>query len=195
MKIGLFFGSFNPIHIGHLIIADYIALYTGLSEVWMVVSPHNPLKPKTSLAKDHDRLHLVKIAIEDNPGLKVSNIEFSLPKPSFTIDTLTYLREKHPEKQFCLIMGGDNLESIHKWKNYEKLLRDFDIFVYNRKGYKDFDPTLLSRVTFVDAPLIEISSTMIRNRLAEGKSIRYLVSEPVFNYLEANPIYKNVKKG
>ena len=194
MKIGLFFGSFNPIHIGHLIIADYIALYTELSEVWMVVSPHNPLKPKTSLAKDHDRLHLVKIAIEDNPGLKVSNIEFGLPKPSYTIDTLTYLREKHPEKQFCLIMGGDNLESIHKWKNNEKLLRDYDIYVYNRKGYNDFDPTLLSRVTFVDAPLIEISSTMIRNRIAEGKSVRYLVSEPVYAYLEANPLYKIVKK-
>lgn len=194
MKIGLFFGSFNPIHIGHLIIADYIALYTDLSEVWMVVSPHNPLKPKSSLAKDHDRLHLVKIAIEDNPGLKVSNIEFGLPKPSYTIDTLTYLREKHPEKQFCLIMGGDNLESIHKWKNYEKLLRDYDIFVYNRKGHNDFDQTLLSRVTFVDAQLIEISSTMIRNRIAEGKSVRYLVSEPVYEYLEANPLYKIVKK-
>jgi nicotinate-nucleotide adenylyltransferase len=194
MKIGLFFGSFNPIHIGHLIIADYIAQYTDLSEVWLVVSPHNPLKQKNSLAKDHDRLHLAQLATENNPRLKVSSIEFTLPKPSYTIDTLVYLNEKYPDKTFILIMGSDNIQSINKWKNYEKLIADYDIMVYNRNGFDDINPEYLTRVTFVDAPLLNLSSTMIRERIAEGKSIQYLVPDVVFHYLDNSNLYKSKKK-
>jgi nicotinate-nucleotide adenylyltransferase len=194
MKIGLFFGSFNPIHIGHLIIADYIAQYTDLSEVWLVVSPHNPLKQKNSLAKDHDRLHLAQLATENNPRLKVSSIEFTLPKPSYTIDTLVYLNEKYPDKTFILIMGSDNIQSINKWKNYEKLIAEYDIMVYNRNGFDDINPEYLTRVTFVDAPLLNLSSTMIRERIAEGKSIQYLVPDVVFHYLDNSNLYKSKKK-
>lgn len=194
MKVGLFFGSFNPIHIGHLIIADHVAQYSDLSEVWLVVSPHNPLKKKASLAKDHDRLHLVQLAIENNPRLKVSSIEFSLPKPSYTIDTLTYLREKYPDKEFCLIMGGDNLMSIEKWKNYEQLLREYAIYVYQRPGYNVIHEESLAHVTFLKAPLLDISSTMVRERLEQGKSIRYLVPDKVCDYIEGSNMYQNIKK-
>ncbi|MBK6363779.1 MAG: nicotinate-nucleotide adenylyltransferase [Saprospiraceae bacterium] len=194
MKIGLFFGSFNPIHIGHLIIADYIAQFTDLTEVWLVVSPQNPLKQKNSLAKDHDRLHLATIATENNPRLKVSSIEFTLPKPSYTIDTLVYLKEKYPDKTFTLIMGSDNIQSINKWKNFEKLLEDYDILVYNRQGYDQINPDYLKRVHFVDAPLLHLSSTMIRERISQGKSIQYLVPDVVFHYLENSNLYKTKKK-
>ena len=193
MKVGLFFGSFNPIHIGHLIIADYIAQYSDLQEIWLVVSPHNPLKNKATLARDHDRLHLVQIAIEDTPRLKASGIEFLLPKPSYTIDTLTYLHEKYPDKTFSLIIGSDNLESIHKWKNYEVLLKKYDFFVYQRRGFEDYSQHDLQRVFFMDAPLLDISSTMVRQRIAEGKSIRYLVPDPVCFYIENSNMYKSVK--
>lgn len=195
IKVGLFFGSFNPIHIGHLIIADHVAQYSDLSEVWLVVSPHNPLKKKASLANDHDRLHLVQLAIENNPRLKVSSIEFSLPKPSYTIDTLTYLREKYPDKEFCLIMGGDSLMSIEKWKNYEQLLRDYSIYVYQRPGYGDIPVEYTSKVKFLIAPLLDISSTMIRERIQDKKSIRYLVPDKVCQYIEGSNMYQNIKKG
>ncbi|MEM9823825.1 MAG: nicotinate (nicotinamide) nucleotide adenylyltransferase, partial [Bacteroidota bacterium] len=135
MKVGLFFGSFNPIHVGHLIIANFMATQTELEQVWLVVSPQNPFKAKSSLARDYERLHLVQLAIDDNPKLRVSNIEFSLPKPSYTIDTLTYLKEKYPQHAFSLIMGGDNLGSFHKWKNYEQILAHHQIFVYKRPQY------------------------------------------------------------
>ncbi|NJN35116.1 MAG: nicotinate-nucleotide adenylyltransferase [Saprospiraceae bacterium] len=129
MKIGLFFGSFNPIHVGHLIIANFMATQTDLAQVWLVVSPQNPLKPKNSLARDYDRLHMVALAIGENPKLRASDIEFKLPKPSFTIDTLTYLKEKYPQHEFVLIMGGDNLATLSKWKNYEQILRGYPIYV------------------------------------------------------------------
>ena len=134
-KTGLFFGSFNPVHVGHMIIANFMAQHTDLDQVWMVVSPHNPLKKQSSLAKDYDRLHLVNVAIGENPLLQSSNIEFSLPKPSYTIDTLTYLTEKFPEREFVLIMGGDNLNTLHKWKNYELLIKNHEIYVYQRPDY------------------------------------------------------------
>ena len=136
MKTGLFFGSFNPVHIGHLIIANFMATHTDLKEVWLVVSPQNPLKDKKSLAPERERLHMLRMAIDDNPKLKASDIEFKLPRPSFTIDTLTYLDEKYPKKDFVLIMGSDNLETLHKWKNYENLLRKYCIYIYNRPGYE-----------------------------------------------------------
>lgn len=189
-KTGLFFGSFNPIHVGHLVIANYMATRTDLRQVWFVVSPQNPFKKKQSLARDHDRLHLVRLAIGDNLLLRASDIEFSLPKPSYTIDTLTHLRERYPERRFVLIMGGDNLATLHKWKNYELILRDYEIYVYKRP---DFAPGALAdhpHVRLFDAPQMHISSTYIRDCLQHGHSIQYLVTEPVFDYLMSSRLYR-----
>jgi nicotinate-nucleotide adenylyltransferase len=192
MKIGLFFGSFNPIHIGHLIIANHMATRTDLSQIWLVVSPHNPLKPKKSLANDYDRLHLVRLGIGDNPLLTASNVEFGLPQPSFTIDTLAHLQEKFPKNEFALIMGGDNLSTIHLWKNYGKLLAEHDIYVYRRPGYDLGQYAEYPRVKVSDAPLLDISATFIRESLQAGHSVRYLTPDPVWQYLEQNPIYRKI---
>lgn len=189
-KTGLFFGSFNPVHIGHLIIANYMATQTDLRQVWFVVSPHNPLKVKQSLARDYDRLHLVRLAIGDNPRLRASDIEFKLPQPSYTIDTLTYLKEKHPDREFALIMGSDNLATLHKWKNYELILRDYELYVYRRP---DTPPTALEQHPHVhcfDAPMMHLSATYIRDCIKAGKSVQYLVPEPVFEYLESSGLYR-----
>lgn len=191
MKTGLFFGSFNPVHIGHMIIANHMIQYTDLKEVWMVVSPHNPLKSKASLAKDSDRLHLVQLAIDDNPHIKASNIEFSLPVPSYTIDTLIHLQEKYPKREFCLIMGGDSVESLPKWKNYELLLQNYDIYVYERPGYNTTLAADYPRIKIVkDVPMMDISATFIRNAIRDKKSIQYLVPEKVFDYLDGSQMYK-----
>ena len=191
MKTGLFFGSFNPVHIGHMIIANHMIQYTDLKEIWMVVSPHNPLKSKASLAKDSDRLHLVQLAIDDNPHIKASNIEFSLPVPSYTIDTLTHLQEKYPKREFCLIMGGDSVESLPKWKNYELLLQNYDIYVYERPGYNTTLAADYPRIKIVkDVPMMDISATFIRNAIRNKKSIQYLVPEKVFDYLDGSHMYK-----
>ncbi len=190
MKIGLFFGSFNPVHIGHLIIANFMATQTDLDKVWLVVSPQNPLKPKKSLARDHDRLHLVRLGIGDNPYLEASNVEFSLPQPSYTVDTLAHLQEKYPEREFALIMGGDNLASLHLWKNYAHILAHYDIYVYRRPSYDLGELATHPRVRLFEAPLLEISATYLRACLSEGKSVRYLVPEPVWEYLEAGSLYK-----
>jgi nicotinate-nucleotide adenylyltransferase len=190
MKIGLFFGSFNPVHVGHMIIANHIVQNSDLESVWMVVSPQNPFKLKSSLANDHDRLHLVQLAIGDNPKIRASNIEFSLPVPSYTIDTLTYLNEKYPEKEFCLIMGGDNLESIEKWKNYQLLLDNHDIYVYKRPGFSFEKKESYKRVQIIDAPLLDISATFIRNAIKEGKSVQYLLPDSVYHYLKDSSMYK-----
>ncbi|MBL7792777.1 MAG: nicotinate-nucleotide adenylyltransferase [Saprospiraceae bacterium] len=189
-KIGLFFGSFNPVHVGHMIIANYMATQTDLSEVWLVVSPHNPLKPKQTLARDHDRLHLVRLAIGDNPLLRASDIEFHLPKPSYTVDTLAYLREKHPNKQFVLIMGGDNLATLHKWKNYEVLLRDYEIYVYERAGVETGPLVDHPNVKVLDVPVMYISASYIRECLLKGKSVQYLVPDAVFQYLQHTNLYR-----
>ena len=189
-KIGLFFGSFNPIHVGHLIIANYMATQTDLKEVWLVVSPQNPLKKKSTLARDHDRLHLVRLAIEDNPNLKASNIEFDLPQPSYTIDTLTYLQEQHPEKDFVLIMGGDNLGTFHKWKNYEQILKYYQVYVYKRPSYDLGELVNHPSVQLFDAPLMQISASYIRKCIREGNSIQYVVTQPVFEYLASSNLYK-----
>ncbi len=190
-SIGLFFGSFNPIHIGHLIIANYMATRSTIDQVWLVVSPHNPLKDKSTLAPDYDRLHLVNISIDDNPRLKSSTIEFKLPQPSYTIDTLTYLKEKYPEKDFSLIMGGDNLMTLHKWKNYELLLRDYHIHVYKRPQYelgrfKDHPAVSV----YEDVPQMNISASYLRKRIAAGDSIQYLVPDAVYKYLLGSNMYK-----
>lgn len=190
LKTGLFFGSFNPVHIGHLIIANFMATQTPLDEVWMIVSPQNPLKPKKSLARDYDRLHLVQIAIEDNPQLRASDIEFGMPKPSYTVDTLTYLKEKYPSRDFTLIMGGDNLATLHKWKNFERLLAEHQIFVYQRPEYSLGELSAHPNVHLFEAPMMHISASYIRNCLKHGRSVRYLVPEPVFQYLEKTPLYQ-----
>ena len=190
MKIGLFFGSFNPVHVGHMIIANFMATQTALEQVWMVVSPQNPFKAKQSLARDYDRLHLVRLAIDDNPLLKASNIEFGLPQPSYTIDTLTYLREKHPKDEFVLIMGGDNLGSFHKWKNYDIILRDYEIYVYKRPSYALGPLQDHPKVSLFEAPLMQISASYIRRCIKAGNSVQYLVPETVFEYLSNSHLYK-----
>lgn len=190
MKIGLFFGSFNPIHIGHLIIANYMATQTDLDEVWLVISPQNPFKQKSSLAPNQSRYYLAQLAIEDNPKLRVSNIEFSLPSPSYTVDTLAVLREKYPEKEFALIMGGDNLVTLHKWKNYELLLRDYPIYVYKRPQYEIPDYTQQGNITIFDnVPQMNISATYIRRCINEKKSIQYLVHDKVYEEILASNLF------
>jgi nicotinate-nucleotide adenylyltransferase len=192
-KTALFFGSFNPVHVGHMIIANYMIHTGGMDEVWMIVSPHNPLKEKASLAKDHDRLHLVNLAIGNNYKIKASNIEFSLPKPSYTIDTLSYLKEKHPDHNFYLVMGGDNILNLHKWKNYDQILENYAILVYQRPGYELGSHALANhkKITVLDdAPLLNISASYIRDLIKSGKSIQYLVPDNVYEYIEGTSFYK-----
>jgi len=190
MKTGLFFGSFNPIHIGHLIIANHMATQTDLEMVWFVVSPHNPLKPKKTLANDYDRLHLARLGIGDNPLLEVSAVEFGLPKPSYTVDTLAYLKDKYPDREFALIMGADNLATLHLWKNYEHLLERYDLYVYQRPGVDLGERASHPRVHIAQAPLLDISATYIRDCIRSGKSVRYLLPDPVFAYLEHSNMYR-----
>lgn len=189
-KIGLFFGSFNPVHIGHLIIANFMASQTDLDEVWIVISPQNPFKQKKSLARDYDRLRLVQLAIGDNPYLKASNIEFKLPQPSYTIDTLVFLKEKHPDNEFVLIMGGDNLASLHKWKNAELILRDHQIYVYQRPQYELGQLKDHAHIHLFDAPLMQISASYIRNCIKNKQTVRYLVADAVLEEIEASGLYR-----
>ena len=180
MKIGLYFGSFNPIHIGHLIIANHFQQFTDLDQVWFVISPQNPFKKKSSLANEFDRLDMVEIAIKDYTNLRACDIEFRLPKPSYTIDTLINLEEKYPNDQFCLIMGSDKLEGIHKWKNSELILDKYPIYVYPRPGYAQ-DENLVN-VEIVEAPLMEISSTFIRSAIKENKNIKPMLPPAVWEH-------------
>ena len=193
MKVGLYFGSFNPVHIGHMIIANSIVDHTDLDQVWLVVSPHNPLKKKSSLANDFDRLHLVNLAIGENVRLRASNIEFGLPRPSYTIDTLAYLREKYPNNEFVLIMGEDNLGSLPKWKNYEALIEGYQIYVYRRSTQEVIKPISHNNIRMLeDLPLLHISSTFIRRAISENRSVQYLVPDAVFQYLEESTLYRNL---
>lgn len=182
-KAGLFFGSFNPIHIGHLIIANYMAEYTNLDEVWFVISPQNPFKQKSTLLENHHRLMLVKTAIDDNPKLKASNIEFNLPTPSYTADTLVHLYEKYPNRNFVLIMGSDNLVNFHKWKNYEEILKNHEIYVYPRPNTPSTSFDNHSKIIKIDAPLIELSSSFIRQSISKGKNVKYMLPDSVYNYI------------
>lgn len=191
MKVGLYFGSFNPIHNGHLIIANYVIQNTDMNQVWFVVSPQNPLKKSASLLNEYNRLYLVQIAIEEEQSLKTSDIEFRLPKPSYTIDTLTYLKEKYPAHEFAVIMGSDSYQNLPAWKNYEQLLKNYSIIVYERPGFKSEKIYEGSETTFLKAPLLEISSTYIRKAIKEGRSIRFLVPEKVRLEIEQNGYYKN----
>ncbi|UBM58511.1 nicotinate-nucleotide adenylyltransferase [Marinilongibacter aquaticus] len=189
MKIGLFFGSFNPIHIGHLIIGNAMAENTDLDEVWYVVSPQNPFKKNKSLLHEFDRLEMVERAISDNFKLKATDIEFKLSRPSYTIDTLTVLAEKYPRHEFVLIMGEDNLVQFSNWKNHDKILEYYSLYVYPRPNTPDHDFKAHPKVHFYNSPLLDISATFIRQCIKERKSIRYMVSEPVEKYIELKGFY------
>nr|WP_322624942.1 nicotinate (nicotinamide) nucleotide adenylyltransferase [uncultured Flavobacterium sp.] len=192
MKVGLYFGTFNPIHAGHLIIANHMAEYSGLDQIWLVVTPHNPHKKKSTLLEDHHRLQMVHLATEDYPKLKPSDIEFRLPQPNYTVNTLAHLSEKFPTHEFSLIMGEDNLNTLHKWKNYEVLLQNHDIYVYPRIDLAEPEAEIHShsRIQRVGAPVIEISSTFIRQSIKDGKNVRPLLPQKVWEYVEHNLFYK-----
>lgn len=200
MKVGLYFGTYNPIHVGHLIIANYMADYTELDEVWLIVSPQNPLKQKSSLLADYHRYAMVEIAVQDNPKLKPSNIEFKLPQPSYTINTLTYLKEKHPKHEFSLIMGEDNLRTLNKWKNYEEIIQNHKIYVYPRAlteqeqidtlSTKKVGKTNSTNIVICDAPVMRVSASFIRNAIKQKKDVRYLLTEPVYKYVQEMNFYK-----
>lgn len=190
MQIGLYFGSFNPIHNGHLIIANHIVEYGGVEKVWFVVSPQNPLKESKSLLNEYDRLHLVKLAIADNDHFHASDIEFRLPRPSFTIDTLTYLKEQFPQHEFKVIMGSDSFQNIGKWKNYELLLQEHELLVYQRPGFTvPIEDLHKYRIRLLEAPLLEISATYLRTQIKNKKSIRYLTTDAVADYILENRYY------
>lgn len=189
MNIGLYFGSFNPIHNGHLIVAKHIINSTQIKQVWLIVSPHNPLKKTSQLLNEYHRLHLAKLAVEGENDIKISNIEFGLPKPSYTIDTLTHLLEKFPSHKFSVIMGSDSFCNIEKWKNYKTLLANYELLIYKRPGF-DISETYGAKLTILDAPLIEISSTHIRELIKNKKSFRYLVPDIVKEEIERNNYYK-----
>lgn len=192
MKIGLYFGTFNPIHVGHLIIANHMAEHSDLDQVWMVVTPHNPLKKKSTLLNDFHRLQMVHLATEDFPKLKPSDIEFKLSQPNYTVNTLVHLEEKFHNHEFSLIMGEDNLKSLHKWKNYEVILQNHDIYVYPRISSEVDNLELKNhpKIHLIDAPVVEISSTFIRNNIKAGKNIQPLLPSKVWTYIDHNNFYK-----
>ncbi|MDG2060050.1 MAG: nicotinate (nicotinamide) nucleotide adenylyltransferase [Flavobacteriales bacterium] len=189
MKIGLFFGSFNPIHIGHKVIASYLVDFTDLDKVMFLVSPQNPLKQKISLLDQYHRLQIIRAEIEDNSKLAVSDIEFDMPKPSYTIDTLVRLKEKYPENDYSIIMGSDNLQNFHKWKNYEQILEDYSIYVYPRPGY-EISGSHKNIHVIEGVPQMEISSSFIRKSIKEGKDISYLMPEKAWIYTDEMNFYK-----
>ena len=192
MKVGLYFGTFNPIHVGHLAIANHLAEHSDLEQIWMVVTPQSPFKKKSSLLDDHQRLEMVYRATEPYQKLKPSDIEFGLSQPNYTVNTLAHLEEKHSKYEFSLIMGEDNLKGFHKWKNYEVILNNHDIYVYPRiyDGKVETQFHNHDKVHFVNAPIMEISSTFIRKSVKEGKNIRPLLPDPVWEYLDEMNFYK-----
>jgi nicotinate-nucleotide adenylyltransferase len=206
MKIGLYFGTFNPIHVGHLIIANHMAEHSDLDQIWMVVTPHNPLKKKNTLLDDYHRLQMVHLATEDFPKIKPSDIEFKLSQPNYTVNTLVHLEEKYPNYEFSLIMGEDNLKSLHKWKNYEVILENHDIYVYPRLETKGSVEEAIStdadnldlkifqkfakKIYMIDAPIVEISSTFIRDNIKKRKNVQPLLPAKVWEYIDHNNFYK-----
>lgn len=193
MKIGLYFGSFNPIHIGHLVIASHILNETDLQKIWFVVSPQNPFKPSEALINEYDRLHLVRKAVESDPRLKAVDIEFSLPKPSYTVHTLAYLREKYPEHQFQIIMGSDSYQNLPKWKNAEIIIANYPVIIYKRPGF-EVEKLYNESNKVLDAPLLQISATHIRELIKSGKSIKYLVPPSVEEEIEKSGLFKKLQK-
>jgi len=190
MHIGLFFGSFNPIHIGHMALANYMAEFTNMDQVWFVVSPHNPLKEKSSLINQNQRLYMVNVAIEDYSKFKSCDIEFNLPQPSYTINTLAHLKEKYPKDTFSLIIGQDNLETFHKWKNYETILEKHKLFVYPRPNAKPCELDAHPSVVLTKAPFLEISSTFIRGAIKNKKDIRHFLPEKAWKYIDEMNLYR-----
>ena len=192
MKIGLFFGSFNPIHIGHLIIANHMAEYSDLDQVWFVITPLSPFKKKSSLLSNHHRLAIVKIAVEDFPKLNTSDIEFNLPEPNYTINTLINIEEKHTNYEFCLIMGEDNLKGFHKWKNHETILENYHLYVYPRISTGESNHKFINhpKIHKVEAPIVQISSTFIRNAIKHKNEVRPLLPPNVWKYIEEMNFYK-----
>ncbi|MBC8754200.1 nicotinate-nucleotide adenylyltransferase [Kordia sp. YSTF-M3] len=192
MKIGLYFGTFNPIHIGHLAIANHMAEYSDLDAIWMVVTPHNPFKKKSSLLDNHHRYQMVMVATDEYPKIKPSKIEFNLPQPNYTVNTLAHLQEKYPTHEFCLIMGEDNLKGFHKWKNYDVILANHDVYVYPRvsEGLVEHQFKDHPKIHKVNAPIMEISSTFIRKAIKEKKNIKPLLPENVWEYIDEMNFYK-----
>jgi nicotinate-nucleotide adenylyltransferase len=190
MKIGLYFGSFNPIHHGHLIIANHIVQNTDIEQGWFIVSPQNPLKQTAGLLNEYHRLYLIKIAIEGEKNLRASDIEFGLPKPSYTSNTLAHLHEKYPEHEFSIIMGSDSFQNITRWKNYEYILKNYPVYIYKRPNHEMTQGFPEASIIEVHAPLLEISATHIRESIKNGKSIRYLVPEKVQEEIEKGHYYK-----
>ena len=189
MKIGLYFGSFNPVHIGHLIIANHILNETDIEKIWFVVSPQNPFKHENALLNEYHRLHLVRLATEDDNRIKASDIEFGLPKPSYTVNTLAYLAEKHPEHEFGIIMGSDSFQNLHKWKNYEVIAKNYAVYVYTRPGFPVENNKVL-QLHLLDAPLLQLSATQLREYIKEGKSVRYMLPDKVLEEIEKGGYYK-----
>ena len=189
MNIGLYFGSFNPIHIGHLIIANHVLNETSISKIWFIVSPQNPFKESQTLLNEFDRLHLVRLATQDDIRIKCSDIEFNLPKPSYTSNTLAFLSEKYPEHQFSIIMGSDSYQNLDKWKNYETIINNYAVYVYRREGH-EVKKTFDKEAVILNAPIIQISASQIREHIRSAKSIRYLVPEIVREEIESRKFYK-----
>lgn len=190
MKVGLFFGSFNPVHVGHMVIANYMAEFTDLDKIWFVVSPHNPFKKKSTLLHDHHRLELVRLAIGDSIKLQASDIEFKLPQPSYTINTLAYLLDKYPKNEFSLIMGSDNLEGLHKWKNAEDILKNHNIYVYPRPASDGGALKLHSNVKWTEAPLMELSSTFLREAIKNKRDVQHMIPFQAYEYIKEMHFYK-----
>lgn len=192
MKIGLYFGTFNPIHVGHLIIANHLVENSDLDQVWMVITPHNPLKKKTALLADYHRMHMVHLATRAYDKIVPSAVEFNLPQPNYTVHTLAHLKEKFPKHSFSLIMGEDNLKSLKKWKNYETILNEYELFVYPRISGEQIPEDLKEHhnIQKIEAPIIELSSTFIRDSIKEGKNVRPMLDEQVWEYIDHNLFYK-----
>jgi nicotinate-nucleotide adenylyltransferase len=189
MKVGLFFGSFNPIHTGHLIVAQAVLEQPGINQIWFIVSPRNPLKKNANLLHEFDRLDLVNAAIWDNPKMKAKDIEFRLPKPNYTINTIIALKEKHPKHEFFLIIGQDNLGQFPRWKNHKEILKEVHLYVYPRPNAQNSELDKHSKVKFIEAPLLDISATLIRKSVKKGRSIKYLVPETIEEMIRRKKFY------
>lgn len=191
MKVGLFFGTFNPIHVGHLIIANYMAEITDLDQVWFVISPQNPLKKKKHILDEHARLELINLAIEGNDQLRVSDVEFDMSRPSYSIDTLGKLSELHPDHEFVLIMGSDNLSQLPEWRDYKKILDQYQVYVYKRQGYKNHPLLKDPNVKSFNVLLLQISSSYIRRALKEGRTVKFFLPDRVYEHIQKKGHYKN----
>ena len=193
MKVGLYFGSFNPIHVGHLIIANHILNETDIQKIWFVVSPQNPFKKTTSLLNEYDRLHLVQKAVENDSRLRASDIEFLLPKPSYTAHTLAYLKERYPDNNFSIVMGSDSFQNLEKWENAETIIREYALIIYRRPGF-EVENSIQANIQVMNAPLLEISATHIRELVKAGKSIKYLVPSSVEEEIASSGFFKKLQK-